>query len=196
MTLKQQILKWVYPIFVGYKNWMGKNKSLVHDKYSMPNVPFHSLIVNLNNGADLPLETLKNKKVLIVNTASNCGYTRQYEELQKLYNAYREKLVVIAFPSNNFKEQEKGSDEEIASFCQVNFGVTFPIASKSIVIKTVQQNKVFEWLTHKELNGWNDKPPSWNFSKYLVNEDGSLTHYFDPAVSPLSVEVQKAINNE
>lgn len=196
MTLKQQILKWVYPIFVGYKNWMGKNKSLVHDKYSMPNVPFHSLIVNLNNGADLPLETLKNKKVLIVNTASNCGYTRQYEELQKLYNAYREKLVVIAFPSNNFKEQEKGSDEEIASFCQVNFGVTFPIASKSVVIKTLQQNKVFEWLTHKELNGWNDKPPSWNFSKYLVNEDGSLTHYFDPAVSPLSVEVQKAINNE
>ena len=196
MTLKQQILKWAYPVLVTYKNLIGANKKLVQNRMVTPKLPFHSLSASLNDGSELSFETLKNKKVLIVNTASNCGYTRQYEELQKLYNDHSENLVVIAFPANDFKEQEKASDEEIARFCQVNFGVSFPIARKSTVIKTMQQNKVFEWLTHRELNGWNDRQPSWNFSKYLVNERGSLTHYFDPAVSPLSIEVQQAINDE
>lgn len=149
----------------------------------------------LNDGSELSFENLKGKKVLIVNTASNCGYTHQYAELQELYENQKKNLLVLAFPSNDFKEQEKGSDEEIARFCQVNFGVRFPLAKKSVVIKGQGQNKVFEWLTHKELNGWNEQPPSWNFSKYLVNEKGILTHYFDPAVSPSDPEVLKAINS-
>ena len=160
-----------------------------------PSAPFYNLSALLNNGSELPFDRLKGKKVLIVNTASNCGYTNQYTELQELYENQKEKLLVLAFPSNDFKEQEKGTDEEIAQFCQLNFGVTFPLAKKSVVIKGEGQNKVFEWLTHKELNGWNEQPPSWNFSKYLVDEQGILTHYFDPAVSPCDAEILKAINS-
>ena len=95
--------------------------------------------------------------------------------------------------SNDFKEQEKGSDEEIAQFCQVNFGVTFPLMKKSSVVKSETQNEVFKWLTDSTKNGWNGKQPSWNFSKYLVNEEGILTHYFDPSVSPTSEQVLKEI---
>lgn len=141
-------------------------------------------------------QELKGKKVLIVNTASNCGYTHQYAELQELYRSHSDTLTIIGFPSNNFREQEKGSDEEIATFCQVNYGVTFPLAKKSDVLKGEGQNKVFEWLTNKQLNGWNEQEPSWNFSKYLINEQGLLTHYFDPAVSPLSTEVRQAVNDQ
>jgi glutathione peroxidase len=110
-----------------------------------------------------------------------------------LYQRFSNKLEIIAFPANDFKEQEKGNDEEIAQFCKVNFGVTFPLAKKSVVVKSADQNDIFKWLTNKNQNGWNDQPPSWNFSKYLLNEQGELTHYFGPSVSPLSEEVLKAI---
>lgn len=194
MTLRQQILKRVYPLFVWYKKLRGENRKLALNQNNNPFASFYNMSVTLNNGNELSLESLKGKKILVVNTASNCGYTNQYSELQELYESQKEKLVVLGFPSNDFKEQEKDSDEEIAQFCQLNFGVTFPLAKKSVVIKADEQNKVFEWLTHKELNGWNEHPPSWNFSKYLINENGMLTHYFDPAVSPLDAEVIKAIN--
>lgn len=194
MTLRQQILKLVYPLFVKFRNMSGANKMIEQSNINPP-ISFYNLSAILNNGVELPFAGFRNKKVLIVNTASNCGYTNQYSELQELYQKQKEKLVIVAFPSNDFKEQEKGSDEEIARFCQVNFGVSFPLAKKSIVVKNSQQNKVFEWLTHKELNGWNEQQPSWNFSKYIVNEHGFLTHYFDPAVSPLSPEVMQAIND-
>lgn len=128
-----------------------------------------------------------------MNTASNCGYTNQYEDLQKLYQQFNDQLQIIAFPANDFKEQEKGNDTDIAQFCQVNFGVTFPLAKKSVVIPSGDQNNIFQWLTDKSKNGWNEKSPSWNFSKYLVNEQGTLTHYFDPSVSPLSEDVIKAV---
>lgn len=193
LTLRQQILKWVYPLFVKFKKIGGENKRLAPPKKIQPPVSFYNLSVILNNGNEFCFEKLKNKKVLIVNTASNCGYTNQYSELQELYEKHKEKLVILGFPSNDFKEQEKGSDEEIAKFCQVNFGVSFPLAKKSVVVNASQQNPVFEWLTRVELNGWNTQEPSWNFSKYLVNEYGFLTHYFDPAVSPLSHEVIESI---
>ena len=193
MTLRQKILKWVYPVFVNFKNSAGKNKILYAAENIVPKISFYNLSATLNNGQELPFENLKNKMVLIVNTASNCGYTNQYQELQKLYDQYKEKLIVLAFPSNDFKEQEKGNDEEIAAFCQVNFGVSFPLAKKTVVVKAPDQNKVYEWLTRKELNGWNDQQPTWNFSKYLIDEKGQLSHYFDPAVSPLSEDVVQAI---
>ncbi|HTM93983.1 MAG TPA: glutathione peroxidase, partial [Flavisolibacter sp.] len=195
LTTRQQILKWIYPLFVWYKKRTGENKKIELMQNITPSTPFYNLSALLYNGSELPFDHLKGKKVLIVNTASNCGYTNQYTELQELYEKQKEKLLVLAFPSNDFKEQEKGTDEEIAQFCQLNFGVTFPLAKKSVVIKGEGQNKVFEWLTHKELNGWNEQPPSWNFSKYLVNEQGILTHYFDPAVSPCDAEILKAINS-
>lgn len=153
----------------------------------------HALQVRLNNGEEFSLEKLKGKKVLIVNTASNCGYTGQYEELQRLYENNRDILEIIAFPANDFKEQEKGSDAEIAEFCKVNYGVTFLLAAKSTVIKGKQQNEVYRWLTTEELNGWNDQEPTWNFFKYLIDEEGKLIKYFDTAVSPLSEEVINAI---
>lgn len=177
------------------KYFRGGTKKLERPGGDSSPIPFYSLTATLNNGNKLSFDKLKNKKVLIVNTASNCGYTNQYSELQELYERNKESLIIIGFPSNDFKEQEKGSDEEIATFCQINFGVSFPLAKKSVVIKKTQQNEVFEWLTHKELNGWNEQQPSWNFSKYLISQSGALTHYFDPAVSPLSVDVTKAIQD-
>jgi glutathione peroxidase len=195
LTLRQQILKRIYPLFVWYKKLSGENRKLKLDQNSGPFSPFYNLSTVLNNGRELAFESLKGKKVLIVNTASNCGYTNQYSELQALYENQKEKLIILGFPSNDFKEQEKGTDEEIAQFCKLNFGVTFPLAKKSVVIKAKGQNKVFEWLTHKELNGWNDQQPSWNFSKYLINENGVLTHYFDPAVSPSDSEIVRTIDS-
>ena len=131
---------------------------------------------------------------MLVNTASDCGYTDQYEALQKLHSTFEEKLVIIGFPSNDFKNQEKGSDEEIASFCKKNYGVSFYLAKKSSVTGN-NTNLVFIWLSNKKQNGWNNKKPSWNFAKYLVSENGTLLNYFDPGISPASSEVINAIKN-
>jgi len=133
---------------------------------------------------------------LLVNTASDCGYTEQYDALQQLYEQNEDKLVVIGFPANDFKQQEKGTDEEIAQFCKLNFGVTFPLMKKSSVIKGEEQNVVFQWLTDSAKNGWNGKYPSWNFCKYIVSAGGVLTHYFGSSVSPLSREVLNAVNEK
>jgi glutathione peroxidase len=167
--------------------------TLTNQKQAAPAASIYDLHVQLNNGHSLPLNNYKGKKLLLVNTASNCGYTSQYNDLEELYQRFNDQLEIIAFPANDFGEQERGDDQQIAQFCQVNFGVTFPLAKKSVVINSTQQNQVFQWLTDKKLNGWNDKAPSWNFSKYLVNEEGMLTHYFDPSISPLSGEVIEAI---
>ena len=195
MTVRQKFLKAVYPVFTGYKKLFGKDsKILSNNKNVQPAESFYNLSVELNDGRELKFEELKGKKVLLVNTASNCGFTAQYGDLEKLYKDEKGKLTIVGFPANDFKEQEKGSDEEIARFCKSNFGITFPLATKSSVIKGASQQQVFQWLTDKAKNGWNDKQPLWNFSKYLVNEQGVLTNYFDPAVSPLSNEVKKAID--
>ena len=160
-----------------------------------PPVPFYNLSIQLNNGKQFSFDQLRGKKVLIVNTASDCGYTNQYAGLQKLQEHSREDLTIIGFPANDFKEQEKGSDEEIAKFCQVNFGVSFPLAKKSSVVKGANQNEVFAWLSSREKNGWNEQAPTWNFSKYLVDEEGKLAAYFDPAVEPLSQELINAVHH-
>lgn len=194
MTGRQRILKIAYPLWIAFTKLMGRNtKILANAKNIKPAQSIYDLSVSLNNGNSLPLQSFKGKKILLVNTASNCGYTNQYEDLQNLYQQFNNQLQIIAFPANDFKEQENGSDNDIARFCQVNFGVTFPLAKKSVVIPSGDQNNIFQWLTDKSKNGWNEQSPSWNFSKYLVNEQGTLTHYFDPSVSPLSAEVIKAV---
>lgn len=195
MTYRQKVLKAVYPAFMWLKKLTGKNSTELSNKKIIPPVSFYSLKGTLNNGEPFDFATLKGKKILLVNTASNCGYTDQYNDLQKLYEQNIDKLVVIGFPANDFKEQEKGTDEEIAQFCKANFGVSFPLMKKSGVIKEENQNPVFQWLTDAAKNGWNNKPPSWNFAKYLVNEEGMLTNYFGPSVSPVSKDVIAAINN-
>lgn len=194
MTYRQKVLKAVYPAFMWFTRLTGKNTKTTENKQSKdPIVSLYDLKIKMNDGSELPLANFKGKKILLVNTASDCGYTNQYEDLQKLSEEYKDKLVVIGFPANDFKEQEKGSDAEIASFCKKNYGVTFPLAQKSVVIKSAEQNPVYQWLTDSARNGWSNQAPTWNFSKYLVNENGILTHYFDPSVSPLNSEVKAAI---
>ena len=191
MTFKQKLLRLFYPLLMRLS--ASRRRILENTGGQVPVISFYSLQTLANNGQPFVFEQLKGRKVLLVNTASDCGFTAQYAELEQLSRQFDNILEVIAFPTNDFKEQEKGTDEEIDTFCKMNYGITFPIMKKSGVLKAAGQNTVFEWLTNKDKNGWNDKEPSWNFSKYLVSKDGVLTHYFDPAVSPMDEEVKKAI---
>jgi glutathione peroxidase len=196
MTLKQKVLKAIYPAWMWYARMRGKNVTELKNEQKQPPASFYSLRGILNNGDTLDFASLKGKKIMLVNTASDCGYTDQYDALQKLSEQHKGDLVVIGFPANDFKQQEKGTDEEIAQFCKLNFGVTFTLMKKSVVIKNSGQNEVFKWLSDSSLNGWNNKPPSWNFAKYIVNEEGVLTNYFGSSISPLSKDVTEAINNK
>ena len=195
MSYRQKVLKAVYPALMWFNNVTGKKSTVMENSEGAETLgSLHDLSVHLNIGSELKLETLKGKKILLVNTASDCGYTHQYDDLQKLYEANKDKLMVIGFPANDFKEQEKGTDKEIAEFCKVNYGITFPLAAKSSVIKGVHQNEIFKWLNDETLNGWNDQQPTWNFCKYLVDENGKLIKFFDTGVSPLSDELKNAID--
>jgi glutathione peroxidase len=196
MTARQKILKAIYPAWMWWAKLKGKNSAELSNRQKQPPVSFYSLRGILNNNTEFDFSSLKGKKVLLVNTASDCGYTNQYDDLQKLYEEYKDRLVIIGFPANDFKEQEKGSDEEIAQFCKLNFGVSFPLMKKSTVIKSPQQNNIFQWLTDSAKNGWNNKPPTWNFTKYLVNEEGVLTDYFGSSISPMNKDVTDAINKK
>jgi glutathione peroxidase len=147
-----------------------------------------SVKVKTIDGADIDLAQYKGKKVLIVNTASECGYTPQYKELETLYETYKDKLVILGFPANNFGGQEPGTNEEIKKFCSKNYSVTFPMFEKISVLGD-DQNAIYKWLTSKDLNGWNEQQPKWNFSKYLLDENGSLLKYYSSAVKPMSEEI-------
>ena len=193
MTTRQKITKAFYPALMWVTKLAGINAASAKNESVAPVVPVYTLKATAINGSVFDFSSLKGSAVMIVNTASDCGYTDQYAELEKLYQQFKGKLVIIAFPANDFKEQEKGTDHDIATFCQKNYGVTFPIMSKSVVIKSADQNAVFKWLTDAAQNGWNSKAPSWNFSKYLISSNGQLTHYFDPSISPLSKEIITAI---
>jgi glutathione peroxidase len=184
MTLKQLLLKRLYPTIMKFSQKGERGKVLLKPKAVQSIIQSGSLKIDLSNGDILQLNELKGKKVLLVNTASDCGYTGQFEELQRIQNLYKESLVILGFPANDFLEQEKGEDSSILNFCQVNYGVTFPIAKKSVVIKKANQNLIFEWLSNPAKNGWNDQEPVWNFSKYLLSESGELLGYFGPAISP------------
>ncbi len=197
MSLRQTILKLFYPLLMRFNKFTGRRNEVLNNQQSVkPKESIYNYSIELNNGRRINLAKLKGKKMLLVNTASDCGYTQQYEQLQELYKMQQDHLVIIGFPANDFKQQEKGSDEEIAQFCKINYGVSFPLAKKSSVITGPFQNKIFRWLSRAEQNGWCNHAPSWNFSKYLVNEEGILTHYFDPALSPLSEEVLKALEKD
>ena len=191
MTARQKLLKAVYPITM----WLTGNKNSTPMKEVIPSkTSIYKLTANLNNGDQVLLEKYKGKKIMLVNTASDCGFTAQYDGLEKLYQQHRDKLLILAFPANDFKEQEKGTDENIAAFCKLNYGITFPLMKKSEVIKSAHQNEVFRWLTDKTKNGWNDEQPGWNFFKYIVDEQGNLTHVFPATTDPLSSVVVEAVS--
>ena len=194
MTARQKFLKAVYPAWMWFAGKKGMNNKNLSGGKMIPAVSFYSLKDTAIDGTSFDFEKLKGKKVMLVNTASDCGYTGQYDDLQKLSEQYKDKLVVIGFPANDFKEQEKGTDEEIASFCRKNFGVSFPLMKKSSVIKGANQSKIFEWLTNSTKNGWNNQQPSWNFCKFIVDEQGRLTNFFGSTIEPLGEEVKAALN--
>jgi len=192
MTTKQKILKALYPIIsTASKAFGAKGKVIINEANALPMKSIFELSYTDNKGNPVSFEEYKGKKILLVNTASDCGYTAQYDELQELYNTKKEELVVIAFPSNDFKQQEKGNDTEIEEFCRKNYGITFPLARKSVVRKKENQDTVFQWLTNPTLNGWNSQQPEWNFSKYLLNEHGTLVGYYGTAISPLDKQILK-----
>lgn len=149
---------------------------------------FYKLKMVALQGDTVSFDEFHGKKVLIVNTASKCGYTPQYEGLEELHQKYGDKLVVVGFPANDFMKQEPGSNEEIAEFCEANYGVSF-LMSKKISVKGDDMSPVYKWLTEKEQNGWNTQKPKWNFQKYLVDENGELIAVFAPKVKPLSDEI-------
>lgn len=154
---------------------------------------FYEFTMKDLNGAEVDFSTFKGKTIMVVNVASKCGYTPQYELLQQLYSEHSDKLVILGFPANNFGGQEPGSNEEIKSFCSENYGVTFPMFEK-ISVKGYDKHPIYRWLTDSNLNGWNNEEPSWNFCKYILNEDGDLINYFPSSVSPLDQEILDIIN--
>jgi glutathione peroxidase len=156
---------------------------------------FYDFTVKDISGKDFPLSQLKGKKVLVVNTASKCGFTPQYEGLEELYEKYGgDDFVIIGFPANNFANQEPGSNEEIASFCKLNYGVTFPMMSK-ISVKGDDQAPLYKWLTSKSENGVENSKVTWNFQKYMIDEKGQLVGHFAPTVKPDSEKLVSWIVN-
>jgi glutathione peroxidase len=193
MTISQQFKKIVYPILKMAGKFIGMNgKKIMNKKNAKPLTPIAELKASSNQGTSINLDKYKGKYLLISNTASHCGYTAQYAELQQLQDRFPDKLNVLAFPADDFGGQEPGSDNEIADFCSINFGVKFPVMMKSDVVGP-KKNEVFSWLTDPAQNGWNAKEPSWNFCKYLVSPDGTLLGFFESGVSPLDEDITGSI---
>ncbi|VDH04464.1 glutathione peroxidase [Bergeyella zoohelcum] len=166
-----------------------KKNSTVTQKQVAP-ASIHHFKIKALDGSVIDFSQFKGKKILIVNTASKCGYTPQYEQLEKLYQQYKNQLVIVGFPSDNFGGQELDTDKEIASFCKVNYGVTFPMATK-VDVKGNQTIPIFKFLTQKSLNKVKDTEIKWNFTKFLLDEKGKLMDSFPSKVEPLSQEIQK-----
>lgn len=145
------------------------------------------------DGSTIDFSSFKGKKILIVNTASMCGFTPQYEGLEKLYESHKDKLVIVGFPSDNFGGQEYQKDEDIASFCKKNFGVTFPLTTR-VDVKGPEATPVFKYLCSKDENGVLDAQISWNFNKFIIDENGNLLQHFDSKVTPDSPELLKYID--
>jgi len=157
-----------------------------------PSKTLYDFTMKAIDGKPVPLSSFRGKKVVILNVASKCGYTPQYADWEKFYEANKAKVVVLGFPANNFASQESGSNAEIATFCQKNYGVSFPMFEKLSVVGS-DQAPLYKWLSTPALNGWNDKAPTWNFCKYVINEKGELTNFFASGVKPDDAEFRKAI---
>lgn len=160
------------------------------------NKSFYDFTVKTIDGKDFSLSSLKGKKVLVVNVASKCGFTPQYAQLEELYEKYKEKdFVIIGFPANNFLWQEPGTNEEIAQFCSLKYGVTFPMMAK-ISVKGKDKAPLYQWLTEKKLNGKQDASVQWNFQKFMIDRDGSWAGVVSSKNSPLSEEIITWIEKE
>jgi glutathione peroxidase len=153
---------------------------------------FYQYTVNTLDGKPVSLEQYRGKKIVVLNVASKCGFTPQYADWEKFYEANKDKVVVLGFPCNDFLRQEPGTSREIATFCQKNYSVSFPMFEK-VNVKGSDKAPVYRWLTDPVLNGWNSQEPSWNFCKYIINEKGELTHFFASKIKPDSPEFRAAL---
>ncbi|MGH2646384.1 MAG: glutathione peroxidase [Ginsengibacter sp.] len=186
MSLIKKVIVFTYSIrmkiskLTGLGIRVGANNS---NKNALVN--FYSLKAITISGEEIRFERYQHKKILIVNLASRCGYTPQYNELEQLHQQNKN-VIILGFPSNNFGGQEPGSDQEIAKFCSINYGVTFQLFKKNDV-KGKNKQPVYRWLSDAGKNGWNNEEPRWNFYKYLIDENGNLLNVFSSSVSPLHI---------
>lgn len=174
------------PFKIFLRTLLTTNKS----SHKMQLESLYNIKINSLNGTSIDLKTFEGKYILFVNVASKCGFTPQYKQLQELHETYKDQLQVIGVPCNQFGGQEPGNKEDIQSFCEVNYGVTFLITEK-IDVKGKNQHPLYHWLTNKASNGVSDSSVKWNFQKYLVNDKGELIDYFYSATSPLSKKITK-----
>lgn len=151
---------------------------------AMPSASFYDFkLTSIDDKETIDFAQYRGKKVVVLNVASKCGYTDQYADWENFYKLHNDKVVVLGFPSNEFLWQEKGSNSEIAAFCKLNYGVTFPMFQKTTV-KGSDKSDLYKWLTTPSLNGWNKQEPVWNFCKYLIDEQGHLVAFFSSKIKP------------
>ena len=155
-----------------------------------PSESIYDIKINALNGEDIDFTNYKGKYILFVNVASNCGFTGQYEDLQKLYDTYQDKLMIIGVPCNQFGGQEPGSASEIETFCKINYGVTFLMTEK-VDVKGENQHPMYQWLTQQSKNGTSNSSVKWNFQKYLIDKNGALLDYFYSTTKPMSTKITK-----
>jgi glutathione peroxidase len=189
--MKKIILVFGLVFLISCQNQAQNNKTTTTSKTdkTMASENLYQFKVTDLEGNEFEMASLRGKKVLIVNTASKCGLTPQYKDLQALYEKYSDKnFVIIGFPANNFMSQEPGTNEEIGAFCQKNYGVTFPMMSK-ISVKGNDMAPIYQFLTQKSKNGLQDSEVEWNFQKYLINEKGELEKVISPRTSPMDNEI-------
>ena len=180
-------------LFLAISLWSCQNqaqkKETITIATSMTKETIYQFKVQDLAGDEFDFATLKGKRIIIVNTASECGLTPQYEQLQAVYNQYKDQnLVIVGFPANNFGSQEPGSNAQIASFCQKNYGVTFPMMAK-ISVKGNDMHPVYQFLTQIAKNGLEDSSVQWNFQKYLINSNGELEKVVAPSTLPTDAEI-------
>ena len=184
-------------LFLSYKNKI-KMKNIITSLLLFSNVligsaqSIYDSKINTIDGVSIDFNDFKGKYILFVNVASKCGFTKQYAQLEELYQAYKNDLVVIGLPCNQFGGQEPGDAQEIKSFCTENFGVSFIITEK-INTKGPELHPIYAWLTDKKLNGKINSTVKWNFQKYLLNKDGKLIYYFNSTTSPMSSKITKQL---
>lgn len=164
------------------------SKSNLQDSTDVPKSTIYQFSIKGIDGKDINFSDFKGKKILVVNVASKCGFTPQYKSLESLYQTYKNQLVVIGFPCNQFFAQEPGTDAEIASFCKSKYDVTFPLTTK-IDVKGKNITPIYQWLCHKKENGVLSASITWNFNKFLIDENGYLVAYFGSSVNPESQEI-------
>lgn len=198
--MKLSIKPWIALLFIIIAfQCVGQDKQAKNnnnDNKMQTEQTFHDFIVKSIDGNEFDLATLKGKKVMVVNVASKCGLTPQYEALQTLYDKFKDRnFVIIGFPANNFMGQEPGTNAEIKEFCTLKYDVTFPMMSK-ISVRGKNQSPLYYWLTHKSENGEFDKKVTWNFQKFLIDENGHLVDVIQPKESPMSEKIVKWITGE